>query len=446
MRKSALVLMVCVFIHSHLAAQDPRERSVKVPSRGNPRVAQNTEPIDAAIVEGEEFAYEYEPSGHDERCGLDCVRCGGFGCDLLWLRAEYLMYWADGMNVPPLVTGSPNGTLVGDAGVLGLPSTTILYGGGGILEDLRNGARFTAGKWLDCCHQAGIEFEYFFLPEINERFQASGFGDPIIMRPFFNAVTNQEDAEIVSFPGELGGTVTVRSKSDIQGGGVRLLYKLTDNVHCGDVGCGHLSCGAARTRFNLLAGYRYIGLDENLSINEDLVSLDPQAAGTFNVNDIFDTDNDFHGGELGLQWTMNRNRWELNLLAKVALGNNHERVRIRGFTVITPDGQPSTTEVGGLLAQTSNIGDYSRDEFAVVSEYGATLKCHVTPRFLVSAGYTMIFWNDVVRPGDQIDLRVNPNLIPPPDLAAGGPALPAFPFRETDFWLQGLRLGGEFRW
>lgn len=181
-------------------------------------------------------------------------------------------------------------------------------------------------------------------------------------------------------------------------------------------------------------------------MNEDLVSLDTQNPGTFDVNDIFATDNDFHGAELGMRWTMVRSRMELDLLAKVALGNSRQQVNIRGFTVITPEGQASTTETGGLLAQSSNIGDYSRDEFTVVSEFGGTLKYRLTPGMYLTAGYSMILWNDVVRPGDQIDVRVNPFLIPPADPGAGGPNLPAFAFNQTDFWLQGVRLGGELRW
>ena len=209
-------------------------------------------------------------------------------------------------------------------------------------------------------------------------------------------------------------------------------------------GCGHMACGSSYTRFNLIAGYRFLDLDEHLAINEDLVSLDTAAPGSFDVNDIFDTDNNFHGGEMGLQWMMNRNCWELNLLAKVALGNTNQNVRIRGFTVITPEGQPSTTEQGGLLAQSSNIGDYSRDEFSVVSEFGATLKYRATRNMSLTTGYTLILWNEVVRPGDQIDLRVNPNLIPPAQ--PGGPALPEFVFNDVNFWLHGLRLGVECRW
>ena len=57
---------------------------------------------------------------------------------------------------------------------------------------------------------------------------------------------------------------------------------------------------------------------------------------------------------------MQRGRWSLEALGKVAVGTMFEDLRIRGGTVITtPDGV-ATPRTGGLLALSSNIGDQSR--------------------------------------------------------------------------------------
>jgi len=40
--------------------------------------------------------------------------------------------------------------------------------------------------------------------------------------------------------------------------------------------------------------------DEELVIREDLQSRDPIAPTTFDITDAFDTENDFHGAEVGL--------------------------------------------------------------------------------------------------------------------------------------------------
>ena len=61
------------------------------------------------------------------------------------------------------------------------------------------------------------------------------------------------------------------------------------------------------------------------------------------------------------------------------------------------------------------------------------------------AGYSFLFWTDVARPGDQVDLRLNPAQIPQSGLT-GGPRLPAFSFHGTDFWAQGVNIGVEFRY
>jgi hypothetical protein len=52
----------------------------------------------------------------------------------------------------------------------------------------------------------------------------------------------------------------------------------------------------------------------------------------------------------------------------------------------------------------------------------------------------------VVRPGDQIDLDINENLLPPQMPPITGPQRPAFSFVETDYWAQGLRFGLDCRW
>jgi hypothetical protein len=133
-------------------------------------------------------------------------------------------------------------------------------------------------------------------------------------------------------------------------------------------------------------------------------------------------------------------------LTKLALGNVHQRVDIQGQTTSTRGGQASTTLTGGLLAQRTNIGHYSRDELAVVPELGANIGYHLTPRLQATLGYTFIYWSRVVRPGDQIDLEVNPDLLPPEADPFTGPLRPQFVFRTTDFWAQGLQAGLDYRW
>ena len=46
----------------------------------------------------------------------------------LWFRGEALLWWTRGGQTPPLLTTSPGSTPQAQAGVLGQPNTTILFG------------------------------------------------------------------------------------------------------------------------------------------------------------------------------------------------------------------------------------------------------------------------------------------------------------------------------
>jgi hypothetical protein len=212
-----------------------------------------------------------------------------------------------------------------------------------------------------------------------------------------------------------------------------------------------------------------VELDEGLHIMENFTTL-PGVANVkgfpfqpntnFQISDRFDTRNQFYGGQIGFDTELRRGRWSLDLNTKVAIGDNHETVDIGGNFVITPPGGPRTVQTGGLLALSSNIGHYTRDRFSVVPELGATLGYNVTDNVRVFAGYNFLFWSNVVRPGEQIDPNLNPRLIPnfckiANAVGAGTkecPAnnvtvqQPAFPFRETTFWAQGVTAGMEFKY
>lgn len=264
----------------------------------------------------------------------------------------------------------------------------------------------------------------------DDRFVAESGGDPILARPFFTVLLDRQGAELVAFPGVAAGSVVVGGFSEFNSAGVRLLR----NVHA-----------YGGSRLDLVAGYRYLRLEEGLTISEDFISSDPLAPVAFQIRDEFDTENRFHGGEIGLLWQARRCRWSLDLLGKVALGNTEQSVSIDGRTTTVLDGI-ATTNPGGLLALRSNSGRFEQDEFAVVPEVGITLGYQVVQNLRATFGYTFLYWSNVARPGEQIDLAVNPNLLPPVNEPVVGEQRPAFAFRETGYWAQGLDFGVEYCW
>jgi len=258
-------------------------------------------------------------------------------------------------------------------------------------------------------------------------------------------------SEQVTRAGETIGGVRAENRSFVWGAEAN--YR--DNICCG---CTY--------RTDLIAGFRYLNLDERLTIVEDFTRLTPRTVQDFPggpvvtepagtrvvIRDSFATRNDFYGGQLGLVNEFHRDRWTLDLRSTVALGGTHQELRIDGSQVRTIPGMAPQTFVGGLLALPSNIGVHSRDVFSVVPEVGVSVGYQVTDHLKAFAGYNFLYCSNVIRPGDQIDPVINVNQVPrfvPPGVTVPdpvGPSRPAVLFRETDFWAQGANFGVEYRW
>ena len=212
--------------------------------------------------------------------------------DRLWLRAEYLHWWTEGMDTPALATTSPDGTVQEDAAVLGLPGTTVLFGGE-INDDSTHGLRLKGGFFLTRSAAFGVEGEYFGLAEQDDRFSAST-GRSIVGRPFYRTDTDQETAQLIDFPGVVDGNLSIRSSSDLRS------YLLAGRASLCPT-CGG-NCVACRNtdRVDWIVGYRYIELEDSLSFNENLTSLG--TPGDIALSESFSTNNEFNGLQLGVTY------------------------------------------------------------------------------------------------------------------------------------------------
>jgi hypothetical protein len=296
-----------------------------------------------------------------------------------WASGEYLLWWIRDSHLPPLVTASAPAS----GGILGQPGTVVLFGGRTDNEE-RSGGRFRAGFWLDSEQIIGIEGGYFFLGSRSVNFTAGsaspGAGSAVIGRPFFNAITGAEAAELVSVPGVLTGAVAVNLSSRLQGAELN--------------GVCNLCCGC-RGRVDLLAGFRYLELTEGLGITENLAVAPnvPVLGGTaFGVSDQFNTRNRFYGGQIGARAEFWRGGLFVNVRGMVALGGTDQVVEVAGGTVIAPPGQVPTVANGGLLAQPTNSGHFTRDRFAVVPEVGINVGYQVTEHLRAFVGYSFLYW------------------------------------------------------
>jgi hypothetical protein len=318
-----------------------------------------------------------------------------------------------------------------------VPGTTVIFGDERVNNDVRSGGRITVGKWFDCDNECGIEATFFGLEDKDTIFSASGNGSPIIARPFFNALTNKPDSELVSFPNVVNGKITVLAESG----------NLWDaEVNLRKCLCCSCCCGCEGYRVDGLIGYRFLHYRDSVDITEDLMPTSPLfVPGTqLTVNDSFRCENEFNGGQLGLVATAWKGHWSVEGIAKFALGDVHRECDINGFTVVQVPGQPTVSHQGGLLALSSNIGNHSSDAFAFIPELTLNVGYQLTQKIRLTAGYNFLMLNDFWRAGNQIDTTINPNLIPP-STSTAGPARPAFLANESDFWVQGVQFGLEFR-
>ena len=91
------------------------------------------------------------------------------------------------------------------------------------------------------------------------------------------------------------------------------------------------------------------------------------------------------------------------------------------------------------------MGTHDSQQFSVMPEIGFTLGYDLTPRLKATAGYTLLYWSNVARPGDQIDLNVDSGQLPSGTPQPGPFSRPEFTLHTSDFWAQGLNLGLDYR-
>lgn len=410
-------------------------------------------PISAAMEEAPFQEYcDYDEYGGCDDCGYgdceygDCGVCEGYGTNGVWMRIDYLQWWTKGSRLPPLVA----------TGTVADPRATILFGDSTVFRGARSNARFRLGYWLDACQTFSVEAEYFDLGSKSAQFSEPCATGRILSRPFFDVVNQQESAQIITFPEVAAGCIGVTAKDYFSSAGSWFRYNLFWVEPCydecdayGDEYACQIDCASPRNssifRLDVVAGFRHYRYSDSLSIREGVISLNPSgpmAIGTrFDINDRFAATNKFNGAELGLIAQVNRGRWSLELAAKMALGNNRRTVLIDGTTTIASPGLDPDNYAGGVLALPTNMGHYVSNNFVVIPEFGIDVGYQVNDRTRVYVGYNVLAWANIVRSGDQVDLGINPTQLPPGTLV--GEPRPAFEFKESSFWAQGLNLGLE---
>ena len=400
---------------------------------------------------------------------LDALRRDQYGPrEGMWFGAGPLVWWIKKAPAPgPLVT---TGTTTGQ-GILGQPDTQILFGTDCFDFERFFGFQVHGGTWLNCLHNWGIEAGGFYLAQqsIDTTFASDSSGNPLLARPFNDAVTATPFRLLVASPGVAGqpalltGSVSVHADSQFWGSEVNLIRNLTS---CED------------WHFDMLFGFRYLDLAENLRVVSASQSMVPGLLSfnaptpqnplatiplsSLTVADRFFTRNQFYGGQIGGRFERWSGPFFLSLLGKVALGPNHESIKTFGFSQGQAVNGGVATQTGGLLAVGNvilppqfvtpgraailgNIGRTTTNWFVVVPEVGVQAGVQMTEAIRVSLGYNFLFINSVARPGSQVNPTINRALVPSDPVfgSASGPNQPAVSSKQETFFAHGALLNLE---
>jgi len=358
-----------------------------------------------------------------------------------WFEAEYLLWQLKGSTVrqPLVVAGSAEDPVPGG---VGLPTTQILFGAKDYNDDWQfNGGRVRAGVALvDGC--LGAEFSGFYLEKQSATLdQIGNLPDQAIGRPFFDPGTDTYHVKLLSFTDAFSDGVHVGLSTQLWGAEGNFTFNIP---YLGSVD-------------SVFVGGRYMRLDEDLrvtdqvttgTLGESFFNGQPQNVGDKVVTaDRFQTTNQFYGGQVGFVRIDDYGPLLIRWRGSLAAGSTRETLTILGSSTYYNSVQNTVTTIpGGFLAQPTNIGTETRNHFAVLPEFGATVGWRLTDALILSLGYNFLYCSSVIRPGEQVNIRIDPRNIPISQTynpMAGAPD-PVRLFQRSDFWAQGLTLG--FTW
>lgn len=328
---------------------------------------------------------------------------------------------------------SPTPAPVITDGLYGAAGTQVLLGTGS-LDTNRNGGLALSGygPW-DA--RTGLEASLFQFRSrsTGQGVSSSGqLGSVDLLLPFIDVRTGRERVTEISFSPLYAGDVQVALENRF--GGAELLATRALPRQ-----------GAWAT--DLLGGVRYLRLRETYTIDTASPWAPPRAPDIWVTHDAFDATNDFYGATLGLRARYEDGPWFARATAKLSLGAMRQSVAIDGS--LATDDYSDAGEVrvfpGGYFAQPNNIGTHSRTQFSVVPEGSLVAGYRVSRMATVFVGYQALYLRDVLRPGDQVERRINPTVTvsynADPTEVPSGPPGPPFEYRTSSFWAHGLTAG-----
>ncbi|MCH9628153.1 MAG: hypothetical protein S4CHLAM2_18080 [Chlamydiales bacterium] len=165
----------------------------------------------------------------------------------------------------------------------------------------------------------------------------------------------------------------------------------------GDAYVRYRMLGSCCAKFDLLGGFRFIQLEDQLRRPMEMDETHQYKAT-----------NNYYSGLIGFVGELRSQCWAAFVTGKVGLGNMVEHVTIDGPMAVV------------------NRGKYGHTNFEVLPEINAQLQLRLWPNFWVTAGYQYIFWPRILLARNQVSIDVD--------------STP----HETSFWTQAFTTGIYF--
>jgi hypothetical protein len=359
---------------------------------------------------------------------------GGFEVDdcgpcRFWANVDYLLWWLKPVCLqPPILTLGSAADAVPGAG--GQPHTQLVMGDHKFEFSGASGISVGAGTWLTSDQALSFEAGGFLLDkaEASQSFRSSN-GSPASYIPFQDP-SNVNQALPFTIPGVVNGSSTAVGSSRLWGAE-------------GNLGANFSATkGGFRLAGAVLFGIRYLDLEDRVTVTDQQNRVSDPSAFAIG-SDNFTTRNQFYGGQLGSRLGLSGDNWSLDMVTKMALGITHQVSAVSGQPLLAGSVISPLLLPGPYLALPSNIGRQSANRITLVPGVSVTAYYNLTRYLSLSLGYSGLYWNKVLCPGDQMDTHVNITQLPF-HRPFTGPGLPAPMFMHTDAFAQGLHAGLEF--
>lgn len=361
-----------------------------------------------------------------------------------WIEGNYLLAWMKkgDIDVPLITTGSASDPV---PGAIGQPGTSVFFGNKHYNYHRTSGVKAAMGGFLGTNRSLAFDIGGFWIFSREKHFNiaSNATGSPLIARPYFDVRTGTESAQVVSNPGLYSGSSHALIKTQLWGAELNFGYRP----------CGGNALG------DIFFGFRYLRLQEKIKIHDEMMPFTAPSGLSFNgtanaVNapdtlvdeDLFRTNNDFFGGQLGFKAEFAVNCWlSVDVFGKCAFGVTEEKYKTEGSTTWESATYGNQYTTGGVLVQPNNMVNTKKWRFALVPEGGIDIGIRPFNHLRFLVGYSFLWWSKVVRPGEQINRNVNSGQIPG-NAAYFTPAINQ-PNKHLDpepFWLQTLNFGVQF--